>query len=367
MDGVPYLTQGPVQPGDSFLYDFAAVDAGTFWHHSHMRSFEQVARGLHGPLIVEEPTGPDIDAEHVLVLDDWRLTADAALDESFGDMHDASHAGRIGNWITVNGRGDWRASAAPGARLRLRLINAATARIFRLQAQGLDGWVVALDGMPLETPAPLGVLTLAPAQRVDLLVDVTAAAGEEALLISMERDGGYALAAFDATGQAQARRPAPAPLPPNPVPALGSLDDARCLTLHMEGGAMGRMTAAMMGGETMGGETMGMRDLARSGAAWAFNGVAGMPDAPLAEIARGETVRLSMINDTASPHAMHLHGHHFRALQGGAPGPLRDTLLVNRGETAEIAFVADNPGDWLVHCHMLAHAAAGMMTWVRVG
>jgi FtsP/CotA-like multicopper oxidase with cupredoxin domain len=92
-----------------------------------------------------------------------------------------------------------------------------------------------------------------------------------------------------------------------------------------------------------------------------------MPEAPLLEAARGETVRIEMVNDTSWPHAMHLHGHHFRQVTDGAPtGPLRDTLLMARGETAEIAFVADNPGDWLLHCHMLAHAPAGMMTWLRV-
>lgn len=89
---------------------------------------------------------------------------------------------------------------------------------------------------------------------------------------------------------------------------------------------------------------MEMRDLAAAGKVWAFNGIAGMPDRPLLEASRGETVRLTMVNDTAWPHAMHLHGHHFRVLGPNGPGPLRDTTLMERGETAEIAFVADNPG-----------------------
>jgi len=75
-----------------------------------------------------------------------------------------------------------------------------------------------------------------------------------------------------------------------------------------------------------------------------------------------------MANDTAWPHGMHLHGHHFREVRpGGAFGPLRDTLLVAPRSAAEIAFVADNPGDWLFHCHMVDHAASGMTTWIRVG
>lgn len=359
MDGVAGLTQSAVEPGEDFLYDFALPDAGTYWYHPHNRTYEQMARGLYGALIVEEDDGaPEVDIEEALLLDDWRLTDQAQIAGGFGDLHDWAHAGRIGNWITVNGDGDWSRAVQRHGRMRLRLVNTANARIFTLEARGLEGWVVALDGMPLDVPQPLARLGLAPAQRVDLIVDVVADEGEDALLVSHERDGGYAIAAFPVEGTARpARLPAPIALPPNSVPALGDLERARRAELRMEGGAMGGM----------GGRMMGMRDMAAAGKVWAFNGMAEMAETPLLDANRGETVRIIMINDTAWPHGMHLHGHHFRHIgANGAAGPLRDTLLMNRGETVEIAFVADNPGDWLLHCHMLEHSAGGMMTWLRV-
>ena len=104
MDGAPGVTQDVVPPGGEFLYDFVAPDAGTFWYHSHERAFEQMARGLYGALVVEEPDPPPVDRDEVLLLDDWRLTEDARIhDESFGALGDWSHGGRTGNWITVNG------------------------------------------------------------------------------------------------------------------------------------------------------------------------------------------------------------------------------------------------------------------------
>ena len=126
---------------------------------------------------------------------------------------------------------------------------------------------------------------------------------------------------------------------------------------------MGSMREAVVDGQTM-----GIRQLVEKGLVWAFNGVAAdLPQEPLLAASRGETVRIAMVNDTAWPHAMHLHGHHFRRLGvDGRLGPLRDTILVDREETAEIAFVADNPGSWLLHCHMLEHAASGMRTWLKV-
>ena len=363
MDGVPELTQPVVQPGAEFLYDFAPPDAGTYWYHSHHRTFEQMARGLYGILVVEEPEPPVVDREEVLVLDDWRLADDASIHDSFGSLHDWAHAGRIGNWITVNGESAWSRETSRHERLRLRLVNAANARIFSLALKRLEGWVVALDGQPLPAPRAAGPLVLAPGQRVDLIVDATAGEGEEGLLVYRGREQDFTLASFTFRGQArEARLPAPQPLPPNPVPALGDLSQARRETLRMDGGAMGRMRQAMLDGRMM-----GVRELAGQGKVWAFNGLAEMPDAPLLTASRGETVRLAMVNDSAWPHAMHLHGHHFRAIASdGAAGPLRDTLLLDRGETAEIAFVADNPGDWLLHCHMPGHSFSGMKTWFRV-
>lgn len=366
MDGVSGLTQEAVAPGQSFDYDFVAPDAGTYWYHAHNRSWVQVARGLHGPLIVEEAEPPEVDRDETLVLDDWLLDPETALiDTSFDHPMSMSHGGRIGNLITTNGRFDLSIPVARHMRLRLRLINASNARIFPLQLAGLRGWTVALDGMPLAKPEPLeDVLVLAPAQRADLIVDVTTKAGETAHLVRIGNDDRPASqVAFPVSGSsAQTPRTAPAPLPPNPGDGIRSLADARPLRLVMTGGAMGRMDSALLGGERL-----GFRALAARGRFWAFNDMAEMTQTPLADLSIGEPVRLEIVNETVFPHAMHLHGMHFREIRDGRPvGPMRDTLLVAAQETREIGFVADNPGDWLFHCHMLSHAESGMMTWVRV-
>ncbi|MDF0603374.1 multicopper oxidase family protein [Psychromarinibacter sp. C21-152] len=366
MDGVAGLTQEAVAPGDTIDYDFVAPDAGTYWYHAHNRSWEQVARGLHGALVVEEAEAPDVDREEVLVLDDWLLNPDTGqIDDSFDHPMMMSHAGRTGNFVTTNGRYDLSLAVKRNERLRLRLINASNARIFPLMLAGLKGWVVALDGMPLPAPSPAEeVLVLAPAQRIDLIVDVTAAEGEDAQLIRIGGDDQPVVqAAFPVSGAASvSRRGAPASLPPNPGMEAPDLAAARPLRLVMAGGAMGRLQSAVLNGERK-----SFRELAASGRFWAFNDMAEMGDTPLADLGLGEPVRLEIVNDTVFPHAMHLHGMHFREVSSdGGLGPLRDTVLVGATETREIAFAADNPGNWLFHCHMLSHAASGMMTWVRV-
>jgi len=122
----------------------------------------------------------------------------------------------------------------------------------------------------------------------------------------------------------------------------------------------------MMGGMGM----MGM-----GGAAWAINGMSmtgdgqpGMP--PLLEFQRGRTYVLALKNETAWWHPMHLHGHSFRVLsRNGAAiddAIWGDTVLVEPRQTVEVAFVADNPGDWMLHCHVIDHQVAGMMTVLRV-
>ena len=101
---------------------------------------------------------------------------------------------------------------------------------------------------------------------------------------------------------------------------------------------------------------------------WALNDVSGLPRRPFLSAAQGTTARISIRNETGFPHVMHLHGHHFWELDAaGEAGPYRDSTYLDTGETRDILVVLDNPGSWMLHCHMLSHQADGMATWIRVG
>lgn len=362
MDGVPHLTQRPIAPGGSFVYEFDAVDAGTFWYHPHLRSAEQVDRGLSGPLIVEEAEPIAVDRDVTWLLDDWRLLGDASISEDFGNRHDTAMAGRIGNSVTINGGMPEAFAVRPGERIRLRLINAANARVFGLEFEGHAPRVIALDGQPVEPHAPDGNrVVLGPAMRADLVLDMTGAPGERFRVV----DGFYPRGAYRLIDLAYADTPLRAHppetsirLPDNrlPEPDLAGAERHR---VRFAGGMMGMMGHGMMGG-------------APGGGVWTVNGVAatGHVADPMLVLAQGRTHVLALANDTAFHHPIHLHGHSFRVLaRNGVPTRRRewqDTVLMAPRERVEIAFVADNPGDWMFHCHVLEHQAGGMMGVVRV-
>jgi len=371
MDGVPGLTQEPVLPGQSFDYKFAVPDAGTFWYHTHSRSWEQMEKGLYGTLIVEEIEPQNYARDISLVIDDWRLTDEGQIDvSSFGNMMDHSHAGRYGNWITVNGQDQPKIGLPRGDLVRLRLINTCNSRILSLQVPDLNAHIIAVDGQPINPKKNGGeVLQLGPAQRIDLSVEANSTTPDlPALTAFSSRGESIKIASFDiqtTSGADYGKYKIPTSLPPNPLSTDLDLSQAIRAELRMEGGAMGHMVKAIYKGES--------RDigyLVRSGQAWAFNGIVGMTDNPLLAALKGQTVLIEMINDTAWPHAMHLHGHHFRALERNKKpingAPWTDTFLISRGETVLIGFVADNPGKWLFHCHMLEHQASGMKTWINI-
>ncbi len=87
---------------------------------------------------------------------------------------------------------------------------------------------------------------------------------------------------------------------------------------------------------------------------------------PLLKLARGRSYVFELVNDTAWHHPIHIHGHVFKVISGRQKDTSGDTVLIDPRSRAEIAFVADNPGDWMLHCHILEHQASGMMTTVRV-
>lgn len=370
MDGVPYLTQMPVDPGGTFVYEFDLKDAGTFWYHPHVESAEQVERGLAGALVVAERDPPRVDRDMVWLLDDWRLKRSAAISDDFGNLHDISHAGRIGNTVTVNGRVRDAFWVRAGERIRLRLINAANARIFALRFNGHDPQVIALDGQPVEPHAPDdGRIIIAPAQRVDVILDLTGAPGARfTVQDTFYRGQGYRLLDLAYTDEVPLRPEPPGTpvrLQPNPMPSP-RLAQASRHEIVFGGGMMGGMAGGMVDGRRL-----DMRGMMMRGLAWTINGVAasGHAHEPLLMLQRDETCILSMRNETAWHHPMHLHGHSFQVLsRNGEPARREwlDTVLMAPREQVEIAFVADNPGDWMFHCHILEHQAGGMMGTIRV-
>jgi FtsP/CotA-like multicopper oxidase with cupredoxin domain len=361
MDGVPNLTQPPIKSGGRFLYEFTLPDAGTYWYHPHLGSPEQVGRGLYGPLIVEEAEPPAVDRDVTWVLGDWRLDRAARIVGDFGNLMDASHAGRIGNTVTVNGAIRESFELRAGERVRLRLINAANARIFGLDFRGHEPLVIALDGHPVAPHPPQGGrIVLGPSMRADILLDATAEPKSlHPVIDDFYERRAYRLldlrySAMRASGRAGAALPK---LAPNPL-AEPDLANAQRHRVRFEGGMMGRMPM------------MGMRH----GMAWTVNG---KPlgehqhgAEPLFTLAHRRSHVVELINDTSWHHPIHLHGHVFRVLSRDGKSTAHrewlDTVLLDPDSRAEIAFVADNPGDWMFHCHVLEHQASGLMAVIRV-
>jgi len=374
MDGVPHLTQPPIAPGADFLYDFTVPDAGTFWYHPHQRSSEQVGRGLYGAVVVEEAEPPDVDRDLLWVLDDWRLQRDGAIAGDFGNLMDISHAGRLGNTVTINGTDPEPLKVRPGERLRLRLVNAANARIFGLTFAGELPWLIANDGQPCQPDQlPGGRLVLAPGGRADLIIDVSGRDGDRlAVTDDFYRNQSYRLTELVCEGPTRvARLSEPRALPPNPLPEP-DLAKAPTHEIVLGGGMMGGMAGGTVMGGPMNGRRLDLREMMHNGLAWTVNGVAATGHVldPLLTLDRGASYRLVLRNDTAWWHPMHLHGHSFRVVaRDGAPeepAEWRDTVLLYPQETVQIAFVADNPGDWMFHCHILEHQQGGMSAVVRV-
>ena len=377
MDGVPHLTQAPIAAGGgTFAYEFVVPDSGTFWYHPHARGHEQIDRGLHGAIVVEEVNPPNVDRDLVWVLDDWRLNRDAAITEDFGAWFDVTHAGRIGNTVTVNGAVREEFAVRAGERLRLRLVNVANARVFALQFAGHRPWIVALDGHAVTPHEPeRGTIVVGPSQRADVILDAVGQPESRHVV----RDVRYPRQAYRLLDLAYAAAApirsesagAPMRVEPN---ALAEPDLARAEThdVVLSGGAMGRLPEEPWNA----GLARSLRRLLgsrESDPAWAINGTPATGDhthRPLLDVRRGASVILNLRNDSAWPHPMHLHGHAFRVLarngQPAARREWRDTVMLEARETAQVAFVADNPGDWMLHCHILEHQAGGMMAAIRV-
>ena len=313
-DGVAGVTQDAIGEGEDHTYRFVADHAGTYWYHSHQVSNTQVRLGLFGALVV-------LPAEH-----DQRLDVPALAHTYSGTR-------------TVNGEvGDVRVEAAPGQVARVRVINTDNGA---LQVWAGSAYrVLAVDGYDLHDPGQVeGKSVEVPAGgRADL--EVTAPArvhvgGATAVVIG---DAGDDKPAQPSSELDLLSYGAPAALPFDP-------EDA---DRHFRY-SIGRKPGFLDG---------------RPGYWWTVNGHL-WPDVPMYMVEEGDLVVMRIESHNGS-HPMHLHGHHAVVLSRngtratGSPWWV-DSLEVRKGESFEVAFVADNPGIWMDHCHNLKHASQGMI------
>ncbi len=368
MDGVPDLTQPAIQPGETFRYDFVPPDAGTFWYHPHLNTSEQMGRGLFGALIVEEAEPPPVDRELLWVLSDWRLDGEGQVTADFTEPFDQMHDGRIGKLITLNDRLADEVAVTAGERLRLRLVNAAQARIFVLAFEGHTPVIVARDGQPCPPHAPDdGLLWLGPGMRADLILDAVGKPGERFAVVDHRNNKHPAPLVVLAYDQGQVLRESPLDAPmaltPNPLP-LPDLGTAESLALTFAGG----MSMAMH--STTGSDHTMDQPWTINGQAMSHAGGQMHHGTPLYRLALGRTYRLAMSNQSDWWHPIHLHGMHMQLLsQDGQPAPRQpwlDTILLPPRGEAEVALVADNPGRWMLHCHIIQHQEAGMAAVLEV-
>jgi FtsP/CotA-like multicopper oxidase with cupredoxin domain len=396
MDGVPDLTQPPIPASGAMVYEFVANSPGTYFYHPH--SGLQIERGLSAALIVEAKNETlAYDHEYTLVLDDWldgspdlafeqlkqgispadglpKNSSQSSSSEEGGMMETGRGGGMMGmgggmsegeaccanpevaySTYLINGRAP---EAAPefavkrGERVRFRVVNAGGATVFRLAVQGHKLTVTHSDGFPVQ-PVEVDAFEISPGERYDFTI---AANNPGAWAIAAAPSGEPERAARAVLRYADAQGTSAPPLDFTPDELNGEVLDSDDL-----------MSLEALDFPQVANEPDRELNLVLSGGGqhsyeWLINGKKGF-DEPF-EIRSGERVRVRLMNRTMMWHPMHLHGHSFRVINGNNTknAPVKDTVLVKpmMHGRAEFEFLADNPGNWLIHCHHAYHLAAGM-------
>ncbi len=352
MDGVPYVSQLPVLPGEFFDYRFPLHDAGSFWYHPHTASSEQLGRGLVGPLIVDEREPSGFRHERTLSLKSWHVDKQGAF-TAFSVPREAARGGTPGVLSTVNGQHAPVVDLPAGQVVRLRVLNLDNTLTYRLNLPDGEARIYALDGHPI-APRPLGKeYWLGPGMRIDLALRVPAAGTQLSL-----RNGPLRLATLRAVAHAGASGDWPPALPANPV-LEPDLQRAETLRFNFEWAGNLSTDVGQGGAYTF---------WQINGQAWDINDKS-CAERPIATLKRNGHYIFELRNLSQYQHPIHLHGMAFKVLSSNRRKIepwFTDTFLLGRNETARIALVADNPGVWMFHCHVIDHMETGLMAAIEV-
>ncbi len=399
-DGVPGLTQDPIQPGETFQYRIRFPDAGIYWYHPHHREDIQQDLGLYGNMMVRSPR-PDYfspaNREEVVILDDLLLTDDQLV--AFG-RESATHTlmGRFGNLMLVNGEPGWELDVLRGEVVRFFLTNVSNTRTFNLSFGGALIKAIGSDIGNFEHEEWVESVVIAPAERYVVHVRFPAR-GSFALenrVQGIDHINGSFFPQVDTLGMVRVSeepvdldygrsfarlrqdvettadidrfrdqfvRPVDRELIltmetrdlPFVVDRLMQFDSSYFHPVEWEG------TMPMMNwASTPGQVSWILRDPATGrenmDIAWEFR---------VGDVVK---IRLSNLREVfhSMQHPIHIHGQRFLILeQNGVLNTnlvWKDTMLLPVGSTADILLEVTNPGRWMIHCHIAEHLESGMKT-----
>jgi FtsP/CotA-like multicopper oxidase with cupredoxin domain len=344
MDGTGEV-QHPILPGESFEYRFTVPDAGTFWYHSHQNETVQMEKGMYGGIVIEDDTDPVVDNERMLVVDDMQLTSNNQFKQhGFISRWIERHDGREGSTNLINGKEALTLQIHAGQTERWRIVNAASARYFKLSLDDKPFKVIATDGGLLEYARTETELLITPGERFDILVGPF----KEGEIFSINA------------------------LPYNRVTMLKAKKQKYATVQVIE-----RETSVAMIPEKF----TAIEMLAPQNAAvtrkiklsvepslkhiidFTVNNKMHGVDEP---VLVGDLQVWEISNASLMDHPYHLHGFFFQVLEENGKAPeykaWKDTYNLKPKTTIKIAWMPDNrPGKWMHHCHIIEHHAAGMM------
>ncbi len=394
-DGVPDLTQDPVAPGDSFVYRLRFPDVGVFWYHPHIREDLQQELGLYGNILVAARRAGErvpVNREEVLAIDDFLLGGEGAVPLG-RDVPTHALMGRFGNVLLVNGEPDYALSVQAGEVVRFYLTNVANTRTFNLRIPGARLKLVGSDLGDYEREEWVESVPIAPAERY-VVEAMFARAGTYALVNgvqwldhmmgtfhAVEDTLGRVIVSptpvrrsyASAFGQLRAHPEASSELSKLRAMALRPVDHT--LTSGLKVRNVSPLVMMMLTGMAVpvdwnDGMPMMNWPLTGSEISWYLRDERGAENMDIAWRFRvGDVVRIRLVNDAASLHAMahpiHFHGQRFAVIErNGVPNDnmvWKDTALLPAGETMDILLELTNPGTWMAHCHIAEHLGTGMM------
>ena len=367
-DGVPYLTQTPIRPGETGRYAFSPPDTGTYFFHTHCNSVEHFGRGLFAALIVEGDEATPSDYDCVVMMKDWRLSADGAF-LPFTTDEGAAKAGTAGTVRSVNGATNPAIAVPASANVRVRLLNLDPARISEIGIEDPTATIIAVDGNAC-APIPLKSWRMGPASRLDVLVR-SPVTGGALRIVDYFAPEPVVLAELVSVGPAIRKdRFLAAPLK-DPHAPKADLKNAERIPFTFSATATGQAIEALGAGS---GLEIGTLCLSKR-TFWAINKQPWPGNdhkdlgPPLAKLKSGKSYIFELQNLTPHAHPIHIHGHTFEVLSSNLrklPAFRADTVLLLPKERIDVAFVAGSPGKWMFHCHILEHQETGMMGYLDV-